>query len=617
MVEFYSDQTDYENETPGSWKVTKSAEWIGAGRARITFEVTSIPKYRHINDMDVIMVIDRSGSMAGQKIDQVINDATSFADELLSSPNNRIALVIFDSFAEVYNDFTNDKNEIIGALNGIYTLDSTNYYDGLVKAGDILEGYSRQENRDLILLFLTDGFPNINTPNEVAQYQTLKAAYPYMEINGIQYEMGDEILQPIINISDNQYVADMSTLNNVLVNATISPITYDTFSVTDFIDDTYWNVYGISSIDASNGSVSLDYDDETPIVSWDMSKKYRSGETETLTIDINLKSEYQGGHDESLLLPTNKHETITSRFMGSNDVEIDSDLTPILSDDYEVSYDENAPRTCDVVGEVPSDTKYLVYTPVEISRNKLSCDGFVFNGWQIQTAGVKPLNDDYFRMPEKDVKLIAVWSKLSIEKSMDGSVDTNRLMATFDVGETINQKMKRLAGLSNPTMNTKDTNITAIMRSNTYSSIVDPDNSDYIFSSSDSDAIIYGWYDNGVIYYYSEAEVLYLNPDSSFFFSHLDSLTNIDTLSDWKATKMTNMKGMFRYVSNVTSFSAVSNWNVGNVTDMSAVFASSGITDTNDISHWDTKNVTIMSELFLPQKTSLMWMVYANGTYRT
>ena len=45
MVEFYSDQTDYENETPGSWKVTKSAEWIGAGRARITFEVTSIPKY--------------------------------------------------------------------------------------------------------------------------------------------------------------------------------------------------------------------------------------------------------------------------------------------------------------------------------------------------------------------------------------------------------------------------------------------------------------------------------------------------------------------------------------------------------------------------------------------
>ena len=51
------------------------------------------------------------------------------------------------------------------------------------------------------MLFLTDGVPNQDVNLEVGQYRRLKENYPYMFINGIQYEMGRSMSQNIINIS--------------------------------------------------------------------------------------------------------------------------------------------------------------------------------------------------------------------------------------------------------------------------------------------------------------------------------------------------------------------------------------------------------------------------------
>ncbi len=51
--------------------------------------------------------------------------------------------------------------------------------------------------------------------------------------------MGTDILDPIKKVSDSQYVADMKNLNNVLFDASVSPQTYKSFTITDYIDDTY------------------------------------------------------------------------------------------------------------------------------------------------------------------------------------------------------------------------------------------------------------------------------------------------------------------------------------------------------------------------------------------
>lgn len=107
----------------------------------------------------------------------------------------------------------------------------------------------------MIVLFLTDGYPNKDTPNQIAQYQYLKQEYPYITINAIQYEMGNAILNPIKEISDKQFLADMDTLNNVLFDASIVPITYENYQIIDYIENDYFDLEDKNDITASQGKV--------------------------------------------------------------------------------------------------------------------------------------------------------------------------------------------------------------------------------------------------------------------------------------------------------------------------------------------------------------------------
>jgi len=597
-VEITSEHTNYENSNPGAWKVTKSAEWTDVGKAKITFEVNSISKYQEGKKYDVIMVIDNSGSMSGDKMNQVKIDASDLVDSLLDDPNNQVALVTFESTAHILSGFTNDKSEILNYINDITTADCTNYYDGLLKAADVLEGYTRQDNRDLILLFLTDGYPNERTPNEVAEYHALKTAYPYLVVNGIQYEMGDTVLQPIIDISDNQFIADMSSLNNVLFEATIIPRTYDDFIITDYIDDTYWTVAGLEAVSATLGEIGLTYDDTTPVITWDMSGLYRSGNTATLTIEVNLKNEFLG--QEDLLLPTNIHETIESELEDAPDEDTDSDDTPILKKVYDVIYDANAPSDCEVSGTVPATTTHTVFTPVAFSEDTLTCAGYDFAGWKTSNYGISWINDDYFRMPEEDVYIYALWAKPSIAKSMDGTAH-ERAFAMLDTGRQFNAKLKVLSGQNNAHSDTSNDTITAIIRSYELPQSIDTSNEANILSSSDSPLPIYGWFNNGTIYYYTDADDPYLNPNSEYAFYYLKSLENISGLATVRADRAISMYELFAYAG-VTNFDDIKYWNTSGVENMSCLLLGTSLTNLDSFALWDVSNVKTFRNTFANMK---------------
>ena len=600
-VEIKSAHANYDNGDEGSWKITKSAEWTDIGKARITFKVDTETAFDHSKVYDILMVIDDSGSMEGGKMNQVKADATDLVDTLLDNPENKIALVTFNTSATIISGFTNDKPTMLSHINSIVAGGCTNYNDGLLKANTILDDYEKQDNRDLILLFLTDGFPNEDTPNEVAAYQLLKTKYPYLTINGIQYEMGDEVLQPIIDISDNQFIADMETLNNVLFEASVTPYLYDDFVITDYIDDDYWLISGPESIETTVGNATLTYDGSTPKITWDLSNRLRAGSRNTLTIDILLKPEI---YDLDLLLPTNRHEVIHSSITDAANENIDSNLTPILKSVHDVTYDANAPNGCNVVGQVPSTTTHTIYTTVEISDNVLSCPGYSFRGWTVMTTGVSWINEDYFRMPDMDVVIRGVWSKLSITKSMDG-VSHIRGTATFDTGSTVNAKIKKLSGQSGASSSTANTTITAIERADTLPVSGNVYENDNKISSSTSMLPIYAWFDNGVIYYYSDAEELYLNKNASSMFYYLRNLSTIDnSIGEWITSNTTNMSSMFYNAGyNATDFSIdISNWDVSNVTDMSNMFYANGYNATTwtigDLSGWNVSNVVYMDGMF-------------------
>ncbi|MCI8567756.1 MAG: VWA domain-containing protein [Bacilli bacterium] len=412
-----SSKLDYHKKVPGSYNIEKSAKWLEKGKARITFDLDTIMKTEE-KFTDIIFVLDVSGSMSGEKLAKVKTDSIDLINTLLSDSNNRSALITFETTSKIILPLTNDKDKLMSTINGLSTGNMTNYYQALSNVDEILKDYKKEENRECIVLFLTDGYPNEEIPNEEGQYSYLKKVYPYLTINGIQYEMGKEVLEPIKKVSDQQFIADMTNLNNVLFEASIAPSTYNEFLITDYINSDYFEIDGIDSIVASVGTTKLEYENGIPKVIWDI-KNLRSGSQAKLTIDVNLKDEYlnKGG-----LYPTNKKEEVNTEIDKIKE-EITSTKTPVLADNYKVIYDGNAPSNC-TVQNVPSSITKSVFETVEVSRNIPVCEGYQFKGWSIVTENVKKVNEDYFIMPESDVVIRANWGKMSIAKNIDGEVFT-------------------------------------------------------------------------------------------------------------------------------------------------------------------------------------------------
>ncbi len=95
-VTISSEKTDYIASEPGAWNIEKSAEWISKGKARITFNLDTIIK-KNTDKTDIVLILDRSGSMAGDKLAKVKADAKALIESKLSSGDNRFALINFDT----------------------------------------------------------------------------------------------------------------------------------------------------------------------------------------------------------------------------------------------------------------------------------------------------------------------------------------------------------------------------------------------------------------------------------------------------------------------------------------------------------------------------------------
>ena len=231
--------------------------------------------------------------------------------------------------------------------------------------------------------------------------------------------MGDTILNPIKEISDNQFHADMETLNNVLFDASVAPIPYDEFKIVDYIDNRYFKLNSEDDITVSEGSVKLEEENGKQKITWTI-PYLKSGRDAKLSMDIVLKDEYigQGG-----IYTTNESEEIISKIDNNPNEDVTSTKTPVLSDNYKVIYDGNAPDGSSV-SNVPSSANYSVFDTVSISTEEPSCVGYEFKGWEITNKDVTRVNDDHFIMPEKDVVIKAKWSKVEVAKSMNGTVNT-------------------------------------------------------------------------------------------------------------------------------------------------------------------------------------------------
>ncbi|MHB2155103.1 VWA domain-containing protein [Calditrichota bacterium GD2] len=104
--------------------------------------------------ISVSLVIDRSGSMAGQQIDDAKTAAKDFVDQM--NANDEAAIISFSTDVTIDQDFTSDKDSLYLAIDGIVTGGNTAIYDASIEAVNLTVS---QSGRKAVIL-MTDGLDN-------------------------------------------------------------------------------------------------------------------------------------------------------------------------------------------------------------------------------------------------------------------------------------------------------------------------------------------------------------------------------------------------------------------------------------------------------------------------
>ena len=121
------------------------AEVVGTSAKRTTSD-----------ERDIVLVLDVSGSMDGEPIEETIDASVKFVDSVLEEDAS-IGVVTYSSQAGVISDFSMDRDILETSITQIGSGGGTNMEDGLSTAYEMLS-YSNARKR--IIVLMSDGMPN-------------------------------------------------------------------------------------------------------------------------------------------------------------------------------------------------------------------------------------------------------------------------------------------------------------------------------------------------------------------------------------------------------------------------------------------------------------------------
>ena len=322
-----------DNTTPGKVFPTKTAEWVDEanGIGKIDFTIYGNPIRR---GSDVVLVIDSSGSMEGEKWSTAKKAAKGFIDNLYQNKDgvvsdDRIAIVDFDSSAKAYPG-TNNGSETFLKVDDKITVNKNNYsatnyfksyvldsqmkdkggtdYDKALQTAQSVINNRKDSSRPAYIVFMSDGEPNgYNYWFEYYYYDGQDEAEALKNDGVTIYSLGlnigstnfNKFIVPlasdpastyaknIVNTSDlvGIYDAIASSIKIAGTEATITDvINTEAFEIATDYNDGIW-------YEASTGTVSKSSDNKT--VTWDFGNI--SANKETLTIYIKVKDTVPGG----------------------------------------------------------------------------------------------------------------------------------------------------------------------------------------------------------------------------------------------------------------------------------------------------------------------------------
>ena len=161
-----------ENNSPttsSGLTINKTAELVDGETVKITLTAEGEVTRTDAKNADIVMVIDKSGSM-NDKLDKIKEAATNFTNNILSNTQGsdvRIAIVTYDYYGKYngYNGqgsylnlgFSSSKDDINKAINAITAGGGTNTQAGIRRAAETLRGARKDAKKYVV--FFTDGLP--------------------------------------------------------------------------------------------------------------------------------------------------------------------------------------------------------------------------------------------------------------------------------------------------------------------------------------------------------------------------------------------------------------------------------------------------------------------------
>jgi len=193
--------------------------------------------------IDMILVIDSSTSIDSTELAQMKTAFNGFVNAFLPNTPTQIAVVDFDTVANVIQGFTSNVGSLTTAINSVSSGGSTNWDDALFDAGGLLP--NRADKPDLIV-FASDGNPNRIGPSGTSASESAAVAAAVIRANQIKLDgariitlgIGNDLnASNLIAISsaDAYYSTDFGTLATTLA-ALANTLCGGTISVKKLVD---------------------------------------------------------------------------------------------------------------------------------------------------------------------------------------------------------------------------------------------------------------------------------------------------------------------------------------------------------------------------------------------
>ena len=255
---------------------------------------------------------------------------------------------------------------------------------------------------------------------------------------------------------------------------------------------------------------------------------------------------------------------------------------------------------------IPAGSTGTVTMTAKWTADVLGSISYNLDGGNISGEKASYTADDYGYIPPTPTKTgykFTGWSPAKIQTDSTGNVTfaaswEEETATTLD-GETLNARMKVLAGKKNADCYTADTKITAIQHSIQEPSDEIKTNPTSLVSTEDSEVPVYMWFEDGTIKWWSAANSVVANSNLNYLCHYMTNLIDISGLSDLDTKDVTSMRSTFSACNNLTDLTALKRWDTRNLTDVSCIFSHcTSLSDLTPLASWNTNNITNMGDMF-------------------